>query len=79
MSDLERNAADRTAQLQLKQEQIQEQAAFQLQQTVDNFELKNSQLDAKDRLAMQQFADKSKFHSNKWVSGASSKFETTGR
>lgn len=61
MSDLERNAADRFAQSQLRQEQIQEAAAFKMQQTVDNFELQNTQREEKDRLSMQQFADKSKF------------------
>lgn len=61
MADLERSAADRFAQSQLRQEQIQESAAFKMQQTVDNFELQNTQREEKDRLSMQQFANKSKF------------------
>ncbi len=61
MSDLERNAADRFAASQLRQEQIQESAAFKMQQTVDNFELQNTQRSEQDKLKLQQFTDQSKF------------------
>ena len=50
MSDLERSAARSAAASQLRQEQIQESAAFKMQQTVDNFELKNQQQVAQNNL-----------------------------
>ena len=71
------------AQSQLRIEQQQEAAAFKLQQTVDNFELKNTQLDAKDRLTVQQMADKGKFERIQQMfaekSQSPSRYEATGR